>query len=91
MQSDEIIRDLQSAPTPAILRVVDSRSKDRGNDGFFVLWGADVQPTTSSSWKFRRGEIPPFDIVSRNYPGSTECANVGNFTRYRFPLKGLRE
>jgi hypothetical protein len=67
MQSDEIIRDLQSAPTPAILRVVDSRSKDRGNDGFFVLWGADVQPTTSSSWKFRRDEIPtlvrPAEII----------------------------
>jgi hypothetical protein len=33
----EIIRDLQSAPTPAILRAVDSRSKDRGNDGVW-LW-----------------------------------------------------
>jgi aminoglycoside phosphotransferase (APT) family kinase protein len=35
MQSAEIIRDLQSAATLAILRAVDSRSKDCGNDGFF--------------------------------------------------------
>jgi hypothetical protein len=35
MQSDEIIRDLQSAQTSAILRAADSRSKDCGNDEVF--------------------------------------------------------
>jgi hypothetical protein len=29
--------------------------------------------------------------VSRNYPGSMACANASNVTRYRFPLKRLRE
>jgi hypothetical protein len=87
MQSDEIIRDLQSAQTPAILRAVDSCSKDCGNDGFYFV----ISYLGLSSWKFRRGEIPTFDIVSRNYPGSTARTNVGNFTRYRFLLKRLRE
>jgi hypothetical protein len=32
----EIIRDLQSAQTPAILRAVDSRSEDCGNDGVLL-------------------------------------------------------
>jgi hypothetical protein len=36
MQSDEIIRDLQSVPTPAMLHAADSRSRDCGNDGFFL-------------------------------------------------------
>jgi hypothetical protein len=41
----EIIRDLQSAQTPAILRAVDSRSKDCGNDEVW-LWCA---PTSAIS------------------------------------------
>jgi hypothetical protein len=32
----EIIRDLQSAPTSAISRAVDSRSEDCGNDGVWL-------------------------------------------------------
>jgi hypothetical protein len=87
----EIIRDLQRAQMLAILRAIDSRSGDCGNDGSFVLCGADVQPTMSSSRKFRGAEITPLDAVGRNYPGSTARANVGNFTRCRFPLRRLRE
>jgi hypothetical protein len=87
----EIIRDLQRAQMLAMLCAVDSRSKDCGNDGSFVLCGADVQPTMSSSRKFRGAGINPFDAVGRNYPGSTECANASHFTRGRFPLKRPRE
>jgi hypothetical protein len=37
MQSAEIIRDLQRTQTLAILRAVDSRSRDCGNDGFYFI------------------------------------------------------
>jgi hypothetical protein len=37
MQSDEIIRDLQSAQTSATLRAADSRSRDCGNDDFYFI------------------------------------------------------
>jgi hypothetical protein len=50
----EIIRDLQRAPTPAMLRAADSRSKDCGNDGFLLC----DQLSSRSSRKFRGGEIP---------------------------------
>jgi hypothetical protein len=51
----EIIRDLQRAPMSATLRAADSRSKDCGNDEFLLC----DQLSSLSSWKFRRGEIPP--------------------------------
>jgi hypothetical protein len=49
----EIIRDLQRTPTSAILRAVDSRSGDCGNDGFILYY----QLSSPSSQKFRRDEI----------------------------------
>jgi hypothetical protein len=59
----EIIRDLQSAQTPAILRAVDSRSKDCGNDGFYFV----ISYLGLSSRKFRGGEMPtlirPAEII----------------------------
>jgi hypothetical protein len=45
----EIIRDLQRAPMSAILRAIDSRSGDCGNDGFLFYY----QLSSLSSWKFR--------------------------------------
>jgi hypothetical protein len=71
----------------AILRAVDSRSTDCGNDGVLLYY----QLSSPSSRKFRRGEITTLIRFSRNYPGSIARANVSNFTRCRFPLKGLRE
>jgi hypothetical protein len=59
----EIIRDLQRAPTPAMLRAADSRSRDCGNDGFLLC----DQLSSLSSRKFRGGEIPtlirPAEII----------------------------
>jgi hypothetical protein len=49
----EIIRDLRRVQMLAMLRVVDSRSKDCGNDVFLLC----DQLSSLSSWKFRRGEI----------------------------------
>jgi hypothetical protein len=59
----EIIRDLQRAPTPAMLRAADSRSRDCGNDGVLLC----DQLSSLSSRKFRGGDIPtlirPVEII----------------------------
>jgi hypothetical protein len=78
---------LQRVQMLAMVHAIDSRSRDCGNDEFLLC----DQLSSRSSRKFRRGEITTLIRLSRNYPGSIACTNVGNFTRCRFPLRGLRE
>jgi hypothetical protein len=83
----EIIRDLQRVQMLATLRAVDSRSKDCENDEVLLCdqLSRPVILEISSRWNNH------LDKVQRNYPGSIARTNVGNFTRYRFPLRRLRE
>jgi hypothetical protein len=83
----EIIRDLQRAPKLATLHAIDSRSEDCGNDGVLLCDQLSRLVILEISWRWNTH----LDKASRNYPGSTACANVGNFTRCRFPLRRRRE
>jgi hypothetical protein len=99
----EIIRDLQRAPTSAISRAVDSRSRDCGNEGFLLYY----QLSSPSSRKFRRGEITTLirlseiirdlqraqtSAISRAVDSrSGDCGNDGVLLYYQLPSLSSRK
>jgi hypothetical protein len=73
---------LQRVQMSAILSAADSRSRDCGNDEVFY----SVR---------KRQQLYALQIPAQETAGMTGFSiartNVGNFTRCRFPLRGLRE